>query len=55
MLLNPNAEAAGDRLQETVRLAETVTPELMSKIVSDACARLPQLNKGGKAAARIAS
>ena len=54
MLLHPNDEAAGDRLLETVRLAEAVTPELMSEIVSDACARLPLLNKGGKAAARIA-
>ena len=54
MLLNPNDEAAGDRLQETVRLAEAVTPELMSEIVSEACARLPLLNRGGKAAARIA-
>jgi hypothetical protein len=54
MLLNPNDEVAGDRLLETVRLAEAVTPELMSDIVSDAGARLPLLNKGGKAAARIA-
>jgi hypothetical protein len=54
MLLHPNDEAAGDRLLETVRLAETVTPELMSEIVSDACARLPLLNKDGKAAAKIA-
>ena len=54
MLLHPNNEAAGDRLLETVRLAEAVTPELMSEIVSDACARLPLLNKDGKAAARIA-
>jgi hypothetical protein len=54
MLLHPNDEAAGDRLLETVRLAEAVTPALMSEIVSDACARLPLLNKGGKAAARIA-
>ena len=54
MLLHPNDEAADDRLLETVRLAQTVTPELMSEIVSDACARLPLLNKGGKAAAKIA-
>jgi hypothetical protein len=54
MLLHPNDEAVGDRLLETVRLAEAVTPELMSEIVSDACARLPLLNKDGKAAARIA-
>src|SRR5665213_3766256 len=54
MLLHPNDEAAGDRLLETVRLAEMVTPELISEIVSEACARLPLLNKDGKAAARIA-
>ena len=53
-MLHPNNEVAGDRLLETVRAAEAITPELMSKIASEACARLPLLNKGGKAAARIA-
>jgi len=54
MLLNSNDEAAVDRLLEMVRLAKAITPELMSEIVFDACARLPLLNKGGKPAARIA-
>ncbi len=54
MLLKPNDEAAVDRVLEAVRLAKVITPELMSEIVSDACARLPLATKGGKSAARIA-
>jgi len=53
MLRHPNDEVARDRLLETVRLAEAATPQLMSEIISEACTRLPLLNKGGKAAARI--
>jgi len=39
-----------DRLAEQLRLAPTLSPDLMSNVVADACTRLPVLNRAGKAA-----
>ncbi len=54
MLFNQNNDAERDGLLETIRLAQSVTRELMLEIVFEGCARLPQLNNSGKAAVRIA-
>lgn len=39
-----------NRLAEQLRLAEMLSPDLISNVVADACTRLPVLNKAGKAA-----
>ena len=49
MLFNPNRESHLDRLADQVRLAPALTPDLISKVVADACIRLPVLNRAGKA------
>jgi hypothetical protein len=37
-----------DRLTEQLRLAPALTADLMSRVISDTCARLPVLQKAGK-------
>ena len=50
MLFNPNRESRLDRLADQVRLALALTPDLISKVIADACTRLPVLSRAGKAA-----
>ena len=50
MLFNPNRESRLDRLADQVRLAPALTPDLISKVIADACTRLPVLSRAGKAA-----
>lgn len=52
MLLNPTQQERFDRLMDRLRLAQSVTAELMAKVIADACVRLSVLNK---VAARIDS
>lgn len=54
MWLNPNDDDRGNRLAEKVRVANAITPDLMSEIITGACARLSLLNRDGKAARHIA-
>jgi hypothetical protein len=53
MLLNPRQRDRLDRLSEQLRLAQTVTPDLVSAVVADACVRIPALNSTGTAAVRL--
>jgi hypothetical protein len=50
MLFNPKHEDRLGRLADELRLAQVVTPNLVSQIVADACVRLPTLITAGKAA-----
>jgi hypothetical protein len=50
MLFDPNHEAAFGRLANELRLAPAPAPELFSRVVADACRRLPILRSAGKTA-----
>ena len=50
MLFNPKRKSRLDRLADQVPLAPALTPDLISKVIADACTRLPVLNSAGKAA-----
>lgn len=50
MLFNPTHEDRLGCLADELRLAQVVTPNLVSQIVAEACVRLPTLTKAGKAA-----
>jgi len=52
MLLAANTESQFDRLAYKLRLAQAVTPELMSEAIAELCVRLPLLNRNGNAATR---
>jgi hypothetical protein len=49
MLFNPNHETGLSLLANQLRLAQAVTPDLISRIVAVACVRLPVLASAGKA------
>ena len=49
MLSNPKYEDRLDRLTEQLRLAPTLTADLVSDVVADACTRILVLNRAGKA------
>ena len=50
MLFNPKRKSRLDRLADQLRRAPALTPDLISKVIPDACTRLPVLNRAGKAA-----
>jgi hypothetical protein len=50
MLLDPKHEERLDRLTNELRLAPALSPDHFSRIIADACTRLPLLNKAGGAA-----
>jgi hypothetical protein len=43
-------ESRLDRLADQLRRAPALTPDLISKVIPDACTRLPVLSRAGKAA-----
>ena len=49
-MFNPNRESRLDRLADELRRAPALTPDLISKVIADACTRLPVLSRAGKAA-----
>jgi hypothetical protein len=49
-MLNPKDENRLDQLIDQVRLVPALTPDLFSRVIAGACARLPVLIKAGKAA-----
>ena len=50
MSLDPKLEDQLDALEAQLRRAATLTPELMSNVIADACTRLPVMKRSGKAA-----
>lgn len=44
MVFNPKHEDRFDRLTDQLRLAPTLTPDLISNVIVDACTRLPAVN-----------
>jgi hypothetical protein len=50
MLLKPKHDNPLDCLAGELRLAEGVTPDLVLRIIADACRRVPALTRSGKAA-----
>jgi hypothetical protein len=50
MLFHPKNEARLGRLADELRLAEAVTPDLMSALIAEACPRFALLKQAGKAA-----
>jgi hypothetical protein len=53
MLYNPKHDDHLHGLAQQLRLARSVTPDLMSDIVAAACVHLPRLPKAGAAVARL--
>ena len=49
MLYNPKHDDCLQSLAQQLRLARSVTPDLMADIVAEACVRLPLLQKAGTA------
>jgi hypothetical protein len=49
MLFNPACEGGLDRLGDRLRLAPSVTVDLISAVIASACTRLPAMAKAGKA------
>ena len=49
MLFDPKYEPL-DALEEQLRRAHAVTPDLISNVIADACTRLPAMKRAGKAA-----
>jgi len=49
MLFDPKYEPL-DALEEQLRRAHALTPDLISNVIADACTRLPVLKRAGKAA-----
>jgi hypothetical protein len=54
MLYNPKHDDRLHALAQQLRLARSVTPDLMADIVAEACVRLPLLQKAGTAADHFA-
>jgi hypothetical protein len=52
MLFNPKHEDRLGRLADELRLAQAVTPDLLSAVISEACVRLPTM-RAARRAARI--
>jgi hypothetical protein len=50
MLFDPKHEEHLDALEEQLRRAPALTPDLISNVIADACTRLPVLKRAGKAA-----
>ena len=50
MLFDPKHEEHLDALEEELRRAPALTPDLISNVIADACTRLPVLKRAGKAA-----
>jgi hypothetical protein len=50
MLFNPKQKEHLDALQEQLRRAHGLTPDLIFNVIADACTRLPVLKRAGKAA-----
>jgi hypothetical protein len=48
MLFDPKYENRLDRLTDELRIAPTLTPDLFSRIIAEACRRIAVLNKAGK-------
>ena len=49
MLFDPKYEPL-DALEEQLRRARALTPDLISNVIADACTRLPVMKRAGKAA-----
>ena len=49
MLSDPKHEDRFNRLTEQLRLAQALTPSLISNVIADTCIRLPVLTRAGKA------
>ena len=49
MLFDPKREDPLARLEERLRCADAITPELMSAVITEACARFPALRPSVKA------
>jgi hypothetical protein len=54
MLYNPKHDDRLQPLAQQLRLARSVTPDLMADVVTEACMRLPLLQKAGTAVDRFA-
>jgi hypothetical protein len=52
MLFNPRHEDRLDRLEDQLRIAHSLTPDLVSGVIADACTCVPALNRA-ESAARI--
>ena len=50
MLFDPKHEDRLDALEEQLRRAPALTPDLISNVIADACTRLPVMKRAGKAA-----
>jgi hypothetical protein len=48
MLFDPKHENCLDRLTDELRLAPTLTPDLFSRVIAEACPRVAVLTKAGK-------
>jgi hypothetical protein len=50
MFSSPDLDSGSDRLQDQLRRALVVTPDLMSKVVRDACSQIPMPMRASKSA-----